>query len=353
MEVTVICPTYNRSQAIVETIASVRNQSMTDWELFVVSDGCTDDTEARAREAGEGDPRVHVHRIDRTGHPAAPRNHGLAQARGRFIAYIDHDDTWSPDHLAQALSALAETGADLVAGGSEYRDGQDEIVVRLPALGAFWHPQLQTMLPMFEPSRVVHRRGLAEQVGGWRSGIGLEDWDLWLRMTDKGMKVATWLRPTVTLRHDPNSRRYLMTNRHRLPIARFQDAAHAHAVMRELHDPHRQPALRAAVVADTRDWFHQMAATTEFSRPLDWDGDMSTEIERELSAVGRLFDDIVLVPEGSGFALSRILMCSAAEHISRIEELIPAVQPRQLQLINEISLEVAQSQPRSRARSAA
>src|SRR3954471_14883282 len=121
MEVSVICPTYNRSRLILKTIDSVLRQTMADWELLVVSDGCTDDTEEWVRRAGQDDPRVRLHRIERSGHPAAPRNHGLAHARGRLIAYIDHDDLWHPDHLAQALAALDQTGADLVAGGSEYR----------------------------------------------------------------------------------------------------------------------------------------------------------------------------------------------------------------------------------------
>jgi hypothetical protein len=52
-----------------------------------------------------------------------------------------------------------------------------------PPLALCWHPELQVMNAIFQPSQVAHVAGLAESVGGWRaSGTGLEDWDLWLRL---------------------------------------------------------------------------------------------------------------------------------------------------------------------------
>ncbi|TWV47006.1 glycosyltransferase family 2 protein, partial [Streptomyces misionensis] len=108
--VSVVCPTYNRSRAITRTIDSVRAQTVGDWELLVVSDGCDDDTEDWVARAAAEDPRVRLLRVARTGHPSGPRNAGLAAARGAYIAYLDHDDTWHPHHLRVALGLL-ETGA--------------------------------------------------------------------------------------------------------------------------------------------------------------------------------------------------------------------------------------------------
>ncbi|MBP2708344.1 glycosyltransferase family 2 protein [Microbispora sp. RL4-1S] len=353
MDVSVICPTYNRSEAIMRTIDSVRGQSLAAWELLVVSDGCTDDTEDWVRRAGRDDPRIRLYRIDRSGHPSGPRNHGLAHARGRVVAYLDHDDLWHADHLRVLLDAMEATGADLVAAGCEYRDDAGVVVSRLPPLGAFWHPQLQMVGPMFEPSRVAHRKGLAERVGGWRVGAGLEDWDLWLRMADAGVKVTTLLRPTAVLRYDLSTRRHRMTRRHRLPLASFDDPVIAHGVMRELLGDHNIDAFRVACEADMKDWMRQMAATPEFVRPLDWDGAVDAEIEREMILLGQIVQDIVMVPERRRFVLAKILSCSTAEHAERIATLAPVVQPRQFGLIREIARAVVQSQPRSRARNAA
>jgi GT2 family glycosyltransferase len=358
MTTSVICPTFNRSEALVRTIESVRSQSVTDWELLVISDGCTDDTEDWVNSVARRDCRVRLYRIDRTGHPAGPRNHGLSRASGQFIAYVDHDDVWRPDHLAVVLAALRSTGADLAAGGCEYRDDRGAVVSRLPPLGACWHPELQVVGPIFEPSRVVHRRGLAERVGGWRAGIGLEDWDLWLRMADAGIRVATLLRPTVELRHDPGTRRNFMLRRHRLTVARLADAAAGRRVLQQVSEGRHDEEIRAACQADLTEWYARMAATPQFARPLDWDGDVTAEICKEIANQDRFFDDLALLPQPGGPVLARVLTCATVEHAARIEALLPVMQPRQLALIRELVEaatpgERAQSHPRSRANSAA
>ncbi len=344
---TVICPTYNRSAAILPTIESVRRQTVTDWELLVVSDGCTDDTEDRVNHAARADPRIRLFRVDHSGHPAGPRNHALARARGSVVAYIDHDDTWYPEHLERTLAALEATGAALAAGGNEYRDESGRLVSRLPPLGAHWHPDLQLVGPMFEPSRVVHRRGIVEQVGGWRAGIGLEDWDLWLRLADAGITVATLAGPTAVLRYDPGSRRHRMARRHRLAIAHFDNAALARQVMQQLRASRHAGDFRAACAADMAEWFARMASTPRFSAPLDWAGDVGEAIRAEAGAVDGLFDDLVLVPDrGGGVVLGKILTCATVEHARRIEALLPSVQRRQLALIRRVVQEVVANRTR-------
>ncbi len=89
------------------------------------------------------------------------------------------------------------------------------------AADVMWHPELQLMAPLFEPSRVAHRRGVAERAGRWRDGAGLEDWDLWLRIADSGIGFRTVAEPTVTLTVDPTTRRHRTARRHILPLAEF------------------------------------------------------------------------------------------------------------------------------------
>jgi glycosyltransferase involved in cell wall biosynthesis len=338
--VSVICPTYNRSQAIMATIDSVRAQTVDDWELLVVSDGCDDDTERWVRQAAQADPRVRLARISRTGHPSGPRNAGLAAARGEFVAYLDHDDLWRDDHLTVALGLL-EAGADLVATGCSYRDATGADLAPLSPLAAFWHPQLQLMGPMFEPSRVAHRRGLAEQVGGWRPGAGLEDWDLWLRMADAGLAFRTVVEPTAVLLTDTGTRRHRMQRPHRLSLVALDDAKAAHRLLLELRQGRHDQVFRPATLADTRNWYRQMAATGSLVRPLDWNGDLDAEAERVVHGVDKLFEELVLVPERGRFALAKNLLCARADHARRAAALLPAIQPRQLRLLRELVDEVS------------
>ena len=74
--IAVICPAFNRSAAILPTVESVLAQTVQDWELFVVSDGSTDDTDEVVRAVR--DPRVRLLRVANHGCPGGPRNAGLA-----------------------------------------------------------------------------------------------------------------------------------------------------------------------------------------------------------------------------------------------------------------------------------
>ena len=88
--VTVIIPTYNWSNVLPYSIASVLRQTLSDFELLVIGDGCTDDSEAVVRRVD--DPRVKwINLPKNTGHQSEPNNEGLRQARGQCIAYLGHD----------------------------------------------------------------------------------------------------------------------------------------------------------------------------------------------------------------------------------------------------------------------
>src|SRR6266436_1644596 len=128
--VTVIIATYHWSSVLPYSIGSVLRQTFTDFEVLVVGDGCTDESEAVVR--GVGDPRVKwINLPTNTGHQSEPNNEGLRQARGQFIAYLGHDDLWLPHHLSCLISALKQ-GADLAYGLNLYvTGGSDSHALRL------------------------------------------------------------------------------------------------------------------------------------------------------------------------------------------------------------------------------
>ena len=110
--VTVIIATFDRSNIVGDVIRSVIAQTWNDWELLVVGDGCTDDTAEVV--AAFLDERIRFVNLDpRIGDQSGPTNAGIELARGRYIALLNHDDFWFPDHLARALATLERTGADL------------------------------------------------------------------------------------------------------------------------------------------------------------------------------------------------------------------------------------------------
>ena len=95
----IVIPAWNVERWLPETIASVRAQTVTDWELIIVDDGSTDGTAAIVK--GLDDARVRLISQPNSGVSIA-RNRGISEARGEFIAFLDADDLWSPTHLQRA-----------------------------------------------------------------------------------------------------------------------------------------------------------------------------------------------------------------------------------------------------------
>lgn len=190
--VTAIMATYNWSSVLPYSIGSVLRQTLTDFELLVVGDGCTDDSEQVV--ASLGDPRVRwINLPANTGHQSGPNNEGLRQARGEIIAYLGHDDLWLPHHLALLVAAL-DRGADVAAGIVSIvwpdRSETDPTFFR-PELYGYGMP----------PSGLLYRRPVLESLGGWRDYRELRgtvpDADLLQRAHAAGYRIATVPRLTA------------------------------------------------------------------------------------------------------------------------------------------------------------
>lgn len=111
--ITVVIPTYNWSAALRCAITSVLLQTEQNFEVLVVGDGCTDDSEAVVAEFN--DPRIRWHNLDRNyGSQWVANNYGNEHAAADWIAYLGHDDIWYPTHLEAVLRTAAQSGADVV-----------------------------------------------------------------------------------------------------------------------------------------------------------------------------------------------------------------------------------------------
>ena len=108
--VSIITPVFNAARWLPETFATVRAQTLTDWEQILVDDGSTDDSLAMAEAVAAEDPRFRVLRTSSNGGPSLARNLALEAARGRFIAFLDADDLWYPEKLARSVEWMTTHG---------------------------------------------------------------------------------------------------------------------------------------------------------------------------------------------------------------------------------------------------
>lgn len=185
--VSVIIPTYRHEQYIDETLASVFAQTFQDFEVIVVNDGSPDNTTARLRPWAESG-RIRYLEQANAGQSAA-RNAGIRLARGEFIALLDDDDLWPEDKLAVQVERL-RTQPEAVVNYGYVRGFGNNQSFRDPPFpgdsGRIKHVLLRRNL-MTSPGQALIRTSDLRAIGGLDETIsGAEDWDLWLRLADRG-----------------------------------------------------------------------------------------------------------------------------------------------------------------------
>lgn len=107
--VSIVMPSYNAEAFIRTTIESVVSQSYVNWELLVIDDCSKDGTREIVNRFAQDEPRIKLIALDKNnGAPAAPRNIGVREAKGQWVAFLDADDIWHPQKLAVQLKMMAE-----------------------------------------------------------------------------------------------------------------------------------------------------------------------------------------------------------------------------------------------------
>jgi len=160
--VSVVTATYNWSEVLRWAIHSVRAQRYPRWELIVVGDCCTDDTEAVVTSFGDSRIRWH-NRESNAGSQSLPNNDGIALARGELVAYLGHDDLWTPDHLTRLVATQRRADADVAFSLTETIGPPGSGMRNVTGLTADGYEGGH-----LAPSSLLHRRELTERIGGWR-----------------------------------------------------------------------------------------------------------------------------------------------------------------------------------------
>lgn len=194
--VSVIIPTYNWSSVLRFAIRSVLWQTEQDFEILVMGDGCTDDSESVCLSFG--DARIRWHNLpENSGNQSAPNNAGLALARAEHVAYLGHDDVWHPDHVNTLLAAVTRTGADFASSFVEMI-GPEHSNYRL-ITGYFPESGYDGKQGM-SPSGLMHRRDVISRIGGWKDYRTIwrnPDVDLEYRAFEAGLKFVSTRELTV------------------------------------------------------------------------------------------------------------------------------------------------------------
>lgn len=235
--VSILMPAFNAEDTIAAAIASVRAQSIADWELIVVDDGSIDATADVARTAAAGDPRITVLAQANAGCGVA-RNNAASHARGEFLALLDADDEYLPMYLDRML-ALAERRPDrdlYSCNGYFVFPGGKRKPVRK---GAEWQTEREFTVDemlvnnlVFPPAMI--RRATFERLGGFRRRM-VEDFDLWMRVLLTGGRHAYTPELLVNYNLTPDSISKSVDALHRAHLEVMETAGQEHP---EIRGPH-------------------------------------------------------------------------------------------------------------------
>jgi GT2 family glycosyltransferase len=203
--VSVIVPCFNQARFLPDAIASLRAQSLQNWEAIVVDDGSPDDTADTAAALAACDDRVRLIRKPNGGLSSA-RNAGLAEARGDYIQFLDADDRIGAHKLMRHSSMLqVQTDLDVVFGDARYfldADPLQRLRAKPPGPGrmkADWTrklahgsaPMLHKLLKdnQFVVCAALCRRSVFDAVGVFDERLKrLEDWEFWIRCAARGLR---------------------------------------------------------------------------------------------------------------------------------------------------------------------
>ncbi len=186
--ISVVISTYNHEYFLREALQSVCAQTFTDWEAIVVNNYSEDDTIAVVESFA--DPRIRLENFRNNGVIGASRNRGIALAQGRFVAFLDSDDTWYPEKLARCMECFKDD-VGLVAHGLHWIGERERDFFCGPEQRATFDALLDQG-NCITPSATVVLKSILESVGGFSENPAIvtsEDYHLWIKLAKAGIRM--------------------------------------------------------------------------------------------------------------------------------------------------------------------
>ncbi len=180
-------PAHNSNTTILESIESVISQTYSNWELLIINDLSSDDTLDIITDYSKSDKRIKIFNTDKSlGKPFYPRNLGIENANGRYIAFLDSDDIWFPTKLEHQIPLFEQ--ADVAIAFSYYKkfskgldDMKNRRIIKSPDIvkfnSALYGNPIGNLTGMYDVAKVGKV---------YFEDIGQEDYYLWLKILKQG-----------------------------------------------------------------------------------------------------------------------------------------------------------------------
>lgn len=190
----IVVPTYNRAHLISGTVQSILSQSYKNFELIIVDDGSSDNTEEVIKPFLS--EKIFYFK-KQNGERAAARNFGTLRAKGDYINWFDSDDIMFPNHLQEAAKMIAKNGRSEIFVQSYKHQAESGELLGIYTFSSDLKKVLLTGNPLANSPVIVRRDiALANPFNEDRGLSGSEDYELWLRLASRYPMIAS---PELTL----------------------------------------------------------------------------------------------------------------------------------------------------------
>lgn len=203
--ISVIIPTHNRAELLPRAIDSVLKQTISDWELIVVSDGSTDKTDEIMKSYSDERINYVSYYPPKGGNEA--RNTGIEAAKYEYVAFLDDDDEWSDDKLEKQLSTFErDSDVGLVYTGINTIYVEENVsYTSTPKKVGDLSKDIFFMNYIGTTSSVMTKKSLVQEVGAFDVKLGAQqDYDLWIRICQI-TKIAAVMEPCVKYYNYPGT----------------------------------------------------------------------------------------------------------------------------------------------------
>lgn len=186
--ISIVMSTHNRADRLSKAVDSVLNQTYPDWELVIVDDASTDNTEQMVKSYS--DPRiVYIKRAKNWGNDTKPKNEGIMASKGEYVALLDDDNHYRPDHLSVLLNAIQKDPKLDVVYGDRWLIDETHRIPSQVGVCSDYLPALLMKRNYIDTSDVLIKRQALFDVGGFDERYKKYiDWNLWVRMCKMGKK---------------------------------------------------------------------------------------------------------------------------------------------------------------------
>ena len=205
IEVSVIIPYFKKDKFIIETIYSIKNQTLKNFEIIIIDDELTENSNKILSEVKKIDNRIKVYKNDFNSGAGLSRNLGIQLSKGKFVAFCDADDLWESNKLEKQIEFMKKTNSDFCFTSYKIINEYGNYISLREAKKEITFDQLKKSCDIGLSTVIINKKILNDKKLRFVNLVTKEDYVLWLLIAKKGFKLNGYNKLLSSWRKTNNS----------------------------------------------------------------------------------------------------------------------------------------------------